>query len=214
MTHPAAAILWQIWRLTRVKFLIAVIASTTLGVATWTLTDSLPGNVVIPLLVVVVAAGFMIVWVLASLQKSRSRTGFPFQSSFVRPVPTPTLALLPILYLTLVSGVSLVVPVIVVTLITGVSLPIVQMSVIVALLTGIVTSAIWWSDKFTNRAISWVFLCVLFWLIRPRAASSVVRIDESELALTLDAQFWVFLTMIAIASCALTILGVHRQRHT
>ena len=229
MRSPIVAMLWEIWRVTRVE-------------AAWKLAFGIVGGLAALALCAALApadsakkyedimdngaAAAMILLVLPHLVNWLSlaglnggRPGFPLYLHYTRPVRTAVLVGLPMVYLTAVSSAVYLVSALLLRVTSGYAFPLLPVAAWIAALT-LVGGAATWSTR--NRTIQ---VCVMMYAITKAFGLAMQRLTAVEIPDTFDwpPRLWpalfdfpltdyAWIALIGLASFGVTVAGVTRQR--
>jgi len=229
MKSPIRAMLWEIWRVTRVE-------------AAWKLAFGIVGGLAVLALCAAVApadnaktyeaimdngaAAAMILLVLPHLvswpslaRLNGGRPGFPLSLNYTRPVRTAVLVGLPMAYLTAISSAVYLVSALLLRVISGYAYPRMPVTAWIAALTLIGLAATW---STRNRTIQ---VCVMAFAITRAFGLAMQRLTAVEIPDTFDwpPRLWptlfdfpltdyAWIALIGLASFGVTFAGVRRQR--
>lgn len=206
MRGPVTAMLWALWRLTRVR--LSCLAALVLGIG-WVLLELAgPQRAVAQPVVVLIAALATAFW--SSGTRLLDRAGFPFATDFTRPVPTWLLAGMPLLYVGVVAAAVFALPLLVLGTVFDLAFPLSSGAAYLSAMTLVVVASTWWSRsravRLTGQIVAPLALVLLL--------RSYLGDDVPEMAkwLRFGPRDYVPAMLAAVFAFALTTIGVERQR--
>jgi hypothetical protein len=164
MKHPAVALLWHCWRLSRRWYLVML--TITLGVHFMLLNLRLPGMESMPNLQELQATGVTIVTLLLAAFTTLiatslgGSTGFPFRFEYRLPVSTSTLVGVPIATLAALHASLFVIPVLLSQLIYGIPLPVLAGGLIITTMAALLVAASWSTATVSMRSMALILAAV------------------------------------------------------
>jgi hypothetical protein len=230
MRSPVAAMLWEVWRVTRAegawKLAIGIVGGLAilgLGAALTPADDPMRYEGIMD----ACAAAAMILLVLPHVGGWFSPSGligglpgFPFHLHYTRPIRTAVIVALPMVYLTALSSAIYLASALLLRVASGLAFPLLPVAAWMAALTVIALAATWSTH---NRTIQ--LLVMMIAVIRAQAVS-VERLTAVELPRGYDwpPRLWptlfdwpltdyAWIALIGLASVGVTIYMVSRQRH-
>jgi hypothetical protein len=228
MRSPVVAMLWENWRLTRLeaawKLALGIVAAS----AVLMLVAVMGARTNEPLgefgaavaLVVLIAPHCLSLWLSVSKLKGRS-AGFPFSLLFVRPVPTAALVGVPMAYQAALSATVYLVSALILRAIFDYPFPLLAVAASIAAF-HLASAAADWSTRSTLTAALGVSAAGLAFMAAFGSRGGAFRLDvglEAQAFRRWPAQFdfslneYALLAAIGLASFAVALAGVARQRH-
>jgi hypothetical protein len=219
LRSPVAAILWEIWRVTRVEAAWRLAFGIVGGLAALALGATVaPADEAAALAMTLLVLAHLVPWL--SLGKLNSgRTGFPLYLHYSRPVRTAVMVGLPMAYLTTLSSAIYLVSAVLLRVTSGHAFPLLPVVAWVAALTVVFLAAGWSIRDRTIPVLVWWIATVCAWGI------SVGRLTAVELPDGYDwpPRLWptlfdwpvtdyAWIALIGLASFAGTVVMVTRQR--
>lgn len=222
MRTPVAALLWESWRLTRDEMAFRMALALVLGAAPLVVARAAgnenvaDGAVVVAVFVVAFIA--MPFWFSIALLKGGrpmdgGRPGFPFSMGYPRPVRTEILVGVPMTYFALAAAASYVVPAVVLGAVFGYTFPLAPPAAWLVALSLVQAATSWWTHSKTVQlagSMATVGACMLLMLSQIRPGE---RGDALPALFTFSPGDYGVIGSIAVASLALAIASVARQRH-
>ena len=213
MWTPAAAVLWESWRVSRVRLAVLMFLAT-LGGA---------GLIVIPLegdwstTLALVLAGFLALFA-PWAQSVDSRTGFTMQLGFARPIRTWVLVSVPMAYVGVSCAATYLVPVIALRVAFDIPFPLLPVAALVSTLSVVFVARSWWTgDSVRQRvvpAILWLFGAI--WFMSNRGGviglANDMAPDRWSEIFSFSATTYGWMLFISATAFGVAINGVARQR--
>ena len=208
MRTPAAAVLWETWRLTRARLLVVPSLATICG---WVLAR-LPTNPLI--FVILFAAGFAMA---LSLPLFGERRAFPLSRAFARPIRTTVLVAVPLAYVFLSAVASYLVPAVVLRTIGSAPLPLSAPAMLIGTLAVLVAGCSW-STRLTTVRIGLAFagVVVAFTMLQylhPFSEAGGFPLKLGPQLCVLSAQGYALLSLFIVGVYTGITFGVGQQRH-
>jgi hypothetical protein len=230
LRSPVAAILWELWRVTRAEVAWKLILPIGIGLAALALGATFGpsdnpkryqdvNDLVAALALTVLVLPHLVGWV--SMAKLNGvQPGFPLYLIYTRPVRTSAIVALPMAYLTALSSAIYLMSAMVLRATSGYAFPLLPVAAWIAALTLLFTAAAW---STRNKLIP--VLVGMFATVRALGLA-VQRLTAVEIPDTFDwpPGLWptlfdfprtdyAWIALIGLASCGVTIAMVKRQRH-
>ena len=158
MKHPALALLWHCWRLSRRWYLVMLVI--TLGVHFMLLNLRPPGMESVPNFQELQAIGVTIITLLLAAFTTLiatslgGSTGFPFRFEHRLPVSTATLVGVPMATLAALHASLFVIPVLLSQLMYGISLPVLAGGLIITTMAALLVAASWSTATVSTRSMA------------------------------------------------------------
>lgn len=213
MWTPAAATLWESWRLTR-RRLLPVPALATLG--GWLLARN--GGSLLAFIILFAAA----VGMALSLPLFGTRPAFPLSKSFARPIRTSVLAGTPLAYVFCAAAASYLLPAALLRAATGAPLPLMPAATLVGALAVLVAGSSWVARDATDRTglaiAAYIAAGLMVKFLGPfRYAAQVtrsftVKVASPQLCVLSAGDYLAVLLLIAVIYLWISFM-VARQRH-
>src|SRR5690606_11442369 len=141
MRTPAAALVWEAWRLTRTRFMVATGIATIGGGAILAATGDKASEAAVAILFLV-----PVVAIVTVLDLPLAKLGFPFTAGFARPVSTRVLVLVPMLYLAALGAAVCLIPMAVLRILFDVPFPLAAIPAWIGAAVLTQTAASWWAS--------------------------------------------------------------------
>ncbi|HEX6995476.1 MAG TPA: hypothetical protein VF339_15165 [Gammaproteobacteria bacterium] len=213
MTSPAHALLWEAWRLTRARFLTAVLLATIGGAALLAAAGdrASAAAVIVPILVTTIA-------VISVLDLPLTKLGFPYSASFTRPVATSVLVVTPMLYAAVLGAALYLVPVAVLRVAFDIPFPLATVPAWIGAGVLAQTAASWGTRGGTVRLVARIvaLFAVLQLAVRLNPSSPFPRdilAARASGALSFSAAEAAVLVLLGAAAIGWAVASVRRQRH-
>jgi hypothetical protein len=229
LRSPVAAMLWELWRVTRAEVawklalpIGAGLAALTLGAAFaprdrpkmyQDVNDNLAA-----LALILIAIPHLVGW-LSIAKLNGGRPGFPLYLTYTRPVRTAVIVALPMAYLTAVSSAIYLVSAMVLRVASGHPFPLLPVVVWIAALTSVMLAAAWSTRDKALQMVVTTIAVVYAW------AKALERLTAVEIPDTFDwpPRLWptlfefpvtdyAWVALIGVASFAITVTTVTRRR--
>lgn len=213
MRTPAAALVWETWRLTRGRFIVAGALATIGGAALLAAAGDQAGTAAVAVLFLVATIA-----IVTALDLPLTKLGFPFTASFARPVSTGALVLTPMLCLAALGAALYFVPLVLLRVFFGVPFPLVTASAwIAAGVLGQIGSS-WGTKGSTPRLIARIVVlsAVLDLAFRLNPSSTFppdLSVASSFDPMPFSAAEAAALVLIGAAAIGWALRSVARQRH-
>ena len=211
MHSPAAALLWESWRITRLEILLRISFALAIGLLAFGAS----------LLVVEKADTFatiaLLFLVVLGAMSGKGLNEFPFSLGFVRPIPTWMLVVVPMLFISFSSAMVYLIPVMLLKSLTDIPYPDLSAAALIGLAALIFAASSWWSRRRVARVATQYLLFVGgFILYESLHLENVAGNDfpPSRWANMFDfslADYGLF-AFIAIVALSFTLVGVENQR--
>jgi hypothetical protein len=226
MRSPIHAMLWEIWRVTRVEVVFRLVVGIVGGLTAlaWYASVAPPGNPTktrdFGALVAMVLLVFphFVGW-LSLPRVNQHRAGFPFTLLFTRPVRTTVMVGVPMAYLTAVPVAIYLVSALLLRAISGYPFPLLPVAAWIAALS-VAYLAIWPARSKSIEAVSGAIICsawVMFMLARLTAFPDGFDWHDSPSLWPTVFAFpltdYALIALIGLASFGVAVAGVRRQRH-
>lgn len=213
MRTPVMAMLWELWRVTRLETAFRMLLTVSLGATLRFVTPEHDRDLVAMvalLLAVLLAAPF---WL------SIAGPGFPFHLGYVRPVRTWMLVGVPMAYLAGVAAASYLVPVILLGAVFGYTFPLLPVAAWIAALVFVQAATNWWTRSRVIQMLGGMAAvggCVVLAINRLHGGD--IRGNDFlpsrwPIQFAFSPTDYGIIASIAIAAVGLAIVGVTRQRH-
>ena len=229
MRSPIVAMLWEIWRVTRVEAAWKLAFGIVGGLAVLALCaafapadnakryeDIMDNGAAVAMILLVLP--HLVSW-LSLARLNGGRPGFPLYLHYTRPVRTAVIVGLPMAYLTAMSSAIYLVSALLLRVTSGYAFPLLPVAAWIAALT-LVGLAATWSTR--NRTIQ---VCVMMFAITKAFGLAMERLTAVEIPDTFDwpPRLWptlfdfpltdyAWIALIGLASFGVTVAGVTRQR--
>ena len=229
MRSPIVAMLWEIWRVTRVEAAWKLAFGIVGGLAVLALCaafapadnakkyeDIMDNGAAIAMILLVLP--HLVSW-LSLARLNGGRPGFPLYLHYTRPVRTAVIVWLPMAYLTAMSSAIYLVSALLLRVTSGYAFPLLPVAAWIAALT-LVGVAATWSTRNTT-----IQVCVMMYAITKAFGLAMQRLTAVEIPDTFDwpPRLWptlfdfpltdyAWIALIGLASFGVTVAGVTRQR--
>jgi hypothetical protein len=223
MKHPALALLWHCWRLSRRWY--CVMLAITLGVHFMLLNLRLPGMESVANLQELQATGVTIVTMLLAAFTTLIATslggssGFPFRFEHRLPVSTATLVGVPMATLAALHASLFVIPVLLSRLMYGIPLPVLAGGAIISTMAVLLVAASWSTATVSMRSMALVCAAVggstLMRTMQPFHINESAGIGTQEFApdfIALSGSQYLWLALVLSGLYAITVYCVGMQR--
>jgi hypothetical protein len=221
MRSPFHALLWEIWRVTRVEAAWKFVVGTGGAVVIMGLSSS-SSEVVkdssAALAFVLIAIPHLVGW-LSPAKLNNGRPGFPLYLHYTRPVRTTVIVGVPMAYLTALSAAMYLVSALLLRVTSGYAFPLLPVAAWIAALT-LISAAAFWSTRS-----GLLLLLVLMFAVSRVLQTAMERLTSVEIPGNYDwpPQLWptlfdfpltdyALIALIGIASFGVAVTGVTRQR--
>jgi hypothetical protein len=209
MKSPAAAVLWESWRLSRFS-LVTLMFCSIVGGAILVIALETRGERLALLLAAFVALVLTPIWTL----RLRKGGGFPMTLAFNRPIATWILVGVPMAYVAASAAVVFLVPTLMLTAAFGLSLPLLPAAAVIVTGRFVLLAASWWTGSAAIGFTGWMIAYLL--AFRRLFLGSAGGNDSSPGAwmenLTVSADGLGVMALVVASSVGLTVFGVARQR--
>jgi hypothetical protein len=224
MKHPAQALLWHCWRLSRRWYLVML--TITLGVHFTLLNLRLPGLESAPNLQELQATGTVIATLLLAAFTTLiatsvgGTTGFPFRFEHRLPVSTATLVGVPMATLAALHASLFVIPVLLSRLIYGIPLPVLAGGMIITTMAAVLVAASWSTATVSTRSMALVFAAVggstLMSAMQPfrigeNTGVGTQEFDPGVIAFSGSQYLWLALVLSGLYAITVYCVGLQRQ---
>ena len=225
MRSPVHALLWELWRLSRFEIICRIVGMSVLwGNMFYGANILNPGvaagsYLTFPVFMMMVGLSlFSAMWMNSFDNKQH---GFHFYLGFTRPISTPLLVVVPMVYIACISAVCYLVPAALLRVLFDAPFPLFPAAALVAAATAGFVMAVWSSQDYWTRMLSFFAVAgiygstVVTWTARyPGAIERFIDSPESLLdAFSFSAWHYAVLLLFFVAAVAITVYAVDRQRH-
>jgi len=225
MRSPVHALLWELWRLSRWEIVFRIVGVSVLWGSTFYFVDiATPGAeeslyLTFPvLLLLLVTSMFSGLW-LNSFDNRQH--GFHFYLGFTRPISTPLLVAIPMVYIACTAALCYLVPAALLRVLFDAPFPLFPVAALVAAACAGFVMAVWSSQTILARGLSFLAIAgiygstVVTWTARhPEIFDELIESPESLLAaFSFSAWHYAVLLLFFVAAVAVTMYAVDRQRH-
>jgi hypothetical protein len=229
MRSPAVAILWEIWRVTRVESawklafgIVGGLAVLALGAAFAPADDARRYERIMDdcaaIAMILLVLPHLMSW-LTLARLNGGRPGFPLYLHYTRPVPTAVIVGLPMAYLTALSWAIYLVSALLLRVTSGYAFPLLPVAAWIAALTLVFVAGTW------STRVGAIQLLVMMFAVMRALGLAMDRLTALELPGGYDwpPRLWAtlfdwprtdyaWIALIGLASFAVTVTGVARQR--
>jgi hypothetical protein len=229
MRSPAVAILWEIWRVTRVESawklafgIVGGLAVLALGAAFAPADDARRYERIMDdcaaIAMILLVLPHLMSW-LTLARLNGGRPGFPLYLHYTRPVPTAVIVGLPMAYLTALSWAIYLVSALLLRVTSGYAFPLLPVAAWIAALTLVFVAGTW------STRVGAIQLLVMMFAVMRALGFAMDRLTALELPGGYDwpPRLWAtlfdwprtdyaWIALIGLASFAVTVTGVARQR--
>jgi len=222
MRSPTVAVLWEVWRVTRVeaarKLALGTVAAMVVLALSSSAREIIKDSTAAIALVLIVIPHFA-GW-LSTAKLNSGRPGFPLFLHYTRPVRTTVIVGLPMACLTALSVVIYLLSALLLRLTSAYAFPLLPVAAWVAAFTMIVLAALWSTRNWIISLVVMMFAAAQILGMAMRRLTAVELPDNYDWPPRLWPTLFDFpstdyavIALIGIASFGVAIAGVRRQRH-
>jgi len=206
---PAAAVLWESWRLSRFS-LVTLMFCSIVGGAILVIALETRGERLALLLAAFVALVLTPTWTF----RLRKGGGFPMTLGFTRPIATWILVGVPMAYVAASAAIVFLIPTLFLTAAFGLSLPLLPAAALIVTARFVLLAASWWTGSTAIGVTGWM---IAYLLTIRRVFHGVAGGNDPSAGtwvenLTVSADGLGVMALVAASSVGLTVFGVARQR--
>lgn len=210
MRNPAMAVLWESWRLSRLRLVVGVFLATLGGAALIVSPVDAAESATFALMLAGFTAYFSLWWTV----NPDSRRGFSMTLGFARPIPTWVLVSVPMAYVGITCAATYLVSVLILRAAFGISFPLLPVAALVGTLS-LAGVAFNWCRP--GNAVGWAVALVIgllsLYFGNPFVANNLVPLPDRWLELfAFSAWAYGWMALIAVAATGVTVAAVARQR--
>ena len=224
MRGPVRALIWELWRLSRWEFLVRTLSMSAVGCLVFWVVDvhmsGTGGTHGLTLPMVGLAATMSLfsgIWI--NVFDSRT-TGFCFYLGFTRPIGTPLLVGLPMIYISFLTGLTYLIPAVLMRRFSEV-FPVFSVTALLVTVCATLIMAVWsgWSllsrgTFFSVTMITWGAVALAWGIRYPGGLDPLTVTPELLLSLfSLSPVHYAGLFLVYLLALVVTISMVERQRH-
>ena len=228
LRSPIAAMLWELWRLTRAEIAWKLALPIGIGMAALLLGAAFGppryqdaaniNDAIAAFALIIIVVPQLVPW-MSIAKLNGSQPGFPFYLAYTRPVRTSVIVGLPMAYLTAVSTAIYLVPAIVLRVTSGYAFPLLPVAAWLAALSWVGMAAFW---STRNKVFQ---VCVTMFALVKVLVTAMDRLTAVEIPDNFDwpPRLWptlfdwpvtdyAWVALIGLASFGVTVFMVRRQR--
>ncbi len=221
MRTPAQALLWELWRISRWELIIRTVGQSVCWIAIlWLLGGWGESREALAGFALVTIGGTSLFSGLWINHFENSQAGYCFGLQFSRPISTPMLVVIPMVYIACTSALCFLIPAGLIRWLFGIPFPLPAAAVFIVACCACVVGAVWSAPNLLTKMLSLVgvvgaFGGLLVWRNAQPGVVVPMLISTKDWPTIFHVSVLQYAGLLLVAACAaaVTTIGVGRQRH-